>query len=101
MGGGNTDWYLPAICEEGYDGANLSNGCGTSGSPTLQNMQSNLVDIGDVGNLDFVYWSSTEYSGDPVIDAWEHNFGIGGQFNVNKSNTLRVRCSRALTFQNR
>ena len=100
MGGSYTDWYLPAICEAGFDGFNFSNGCGTSGSPTLQNMQSNLVDIGNVCGLAGPYWSSTEYSGFPTLDAWSQTFGVGsgGQANVNKSNTLGVRCSRALTF---
>ncbi len=99
-GGGNTDWYLPAICEEGYDSGNLGSGCGTSISPTLQNMQSNLVDNGNIGSLSSAYWSSTEYSVNSSNEAWYQGFASGGSgqgFDF-KSGTLNVRCSRALTL---
>lgn len=93
--GGNTDWYLPAICEEGTI-LNLDSGCGTSGSPTLQNMQLNLVDNGNVGGLVDNYWSSTENSN---IYAWFQVFfsGGGAQSYGNKVGPLKVRCSRAFS----
>ncbi|MET0497726.1 MAG: hypothetical protein ABW106_05570, partial [Steroidobacteraceae bacterium] len=95
---GYSDWYLPAICEQGYDSVNSGSGCGSSGSPTLQNMQSNLVDNGDVGGLDGIYWSSTEASTGPTWAAWFQIFGSGGvQSSANKFNDFGARCSRALT----
>ncbi|MDI1352409.1 MAG: fibronectin type III domain-containing protein, partial [bacterium] len=40
---GYDDWYLPAICEMGYDtkdpGSEAVDKCGTSAAPTIQNMQ--------------------------------------------------------------
>ncbi len=99
-GGGNTDWYLPAICEEGYDATASNSGCGTLGSPTLQNMQSNLVDIGNVGSLDGPYWSSTEFYDIPADAAWYQSFASIGssQIAYYKFFTYGVRCSRALTL---
>ncbi|MDP3560164.1 MAG: DUF1566 domain-containing protein [Legionellaceae bacterium] len=96
---GNSDWYLPAICEMGYDSVS---GCGTSGSPTLQNMQSNLVDnaVPDLTLIGY-YWSSTEFFGSPQNYAWLQDFASGGssvQNFSNKISQLGVRCSRALTF---
>lgn len=97
---GERDWYLPAICEEGYDEiGGGANGCGTQASPTIQNMLSNLFDAG-VGGLSGEYWSSTEWSGDATLYAWSQTFDIGNilQNTFDKSyNTIRVRCSRALT----
>ncbi len=101
-GGGYTDWYLPAICEEGYDrNSSSGSGCGTSGSPTLQNMQSNLVDNGNVGSLTDRYWSSTEISFNPINLVWYQNFlsgGLSGQDAAMKNDDMNIRCSRALTF---
>ena len=101
-GGSNTDWYLAAICEEGYDTNNAGSGCGSSSSPTLQNMQSNLVDNGNVGRLSGgYYWSSTQYSGNPTSRAWVQGFASDGgsnQFDVSKLFAVGVRCSRALTL---
>ena len=91
------DWYLPAICELGYSNG-PSNGCGTSGTPTLQNMQSNLVD--NLNLLSSSYWSATEYSSLPNIQAWIETFATGGASNQSaavKGGALGVRCSRALT----
>lgn len=106
---GHSDWYLPAICEMGY-GANAGGiNCGTSDSPTLQNMQSNLFgptqseDIAGLttGLTSNSYWSSTEYSQAPASDAWYQNFALSGnsyQYNGGKGYyVLGVRCSRALT----
>lgn len=96
---GESDWYLPAICEEGYDDSGSGTGCGTQASPTIQNMLSNLFDAG-VGAISGEYWSSTEWSGDAALYAWSQTFNLGNipQNTFDKSyNTIRVRCSRALT----
>lgn len=100
--GGFSDWYLPAICEMGYDTGGGS-GCGTSVAPLLQNMQSNLVDNGNIGGLTSGgnYWSSTEYSGSPDTIAWFQLFGTSGGSNQSleiKGDQVNVRCARALTF---
>lgn len=98
--GGYSDWYLPAICELGYDAAAAGSGCGTLAVPTLQNMQSNLVDNGNIGALAGIYWSSTEASINPLGLAFAQNFDIGGgslQLLVNKSDLPGVRCARAMT----
>ncbi len=101
--GGYSDWYLPAICEMGYDPSSLSgSGCGTAASPAIQNMQSNLVDNGNIGGLghDYYYWSSTESSANPVAFAFYENFGDGGgslQSLGNKNLQIDVRCARAMT----
>lgn len=86
-----SDWYLPAICELGYGSA-----CGTPSSPTLQNMQSNLVD--SLNRLASIYWSSTASSAQPHSDAWIHwfdNTGASMQLAGAKNGTASVRCSRA------
>ena len=91
-------WYLPAICEAGYDEVS-GTGCGTQASPTIQNMLSNLFDAG-VGGLSGEYWSSTEWSGDATAYAWNQTFDPGNisQNTFDKSyDNIRVRCSRALT----
>lgn len=96
---GESDWYLPAICEEGYDDSGSGTGCGTQASPTIQNMLSNLFDAG-VGGISGEYWSSTEWSGDAALYAWSQTFDLGNipQNTFDKSyNTIRIRCSRALT----
>jgi hypothetical protein len=97
---GYSDWYLPSICEMGYDANALGSGCGSSPAPTLQNMQSNLVDTGAVVNLQGAYWSSTEWGLNPHIAAWVQYFAAGGtsvQLGSTKSQLLSVRCSRALS----
>lgn len=43
---GKSDWYLPFICEEGYDDSGSGTGCGTQASPTIHNMLSNLFYVG-------------------------------------------------------
>lgn len=59
-----TDWYLPAICELSYSPDGRATDCGSAGQPTLQNVQSALLDrfspqpLGQlVGSL---WWTSTE-----------------------------------------
>lgn len=93
---GFNDWYLPAICEMGFGITK----CGSQASPTLQNIQSNLVDNGDVGSLAGLYWSSTEDSRGPLYFAWYQFFATGGsgQNGINKNSPGGVRCVRALTI---
>ncbi len=77
--GGYSDWYLPAICEMGYKGANSTLSiCGTLLNPLTQNMQSNLIDF--FGSDPTIamglyyggilttgsYWSSTENLTTPI-----------------------------------
>lgn len=98
---GSSDWYLPAICEMGYDTGSLGSGCGTSGAPTLQNIQSSLIDSSGFSAPAGNYWSSTEDSGGPQSNAWGQYFAASGgsfQSDTNKTSLLGVRCSRALTI---
>jgi len=93
-----TDWYLPSICELGPDVGN--NIC------TAQNAQNMTDDLPmlvngctGAGCLSGYYWSATEYSGSPQNAAWIEYFAPGGgnQFTASKSNSVGVRCSRAIT----
>ena len=98
-----SDWYLPAICEMGYDTLASSSGCGTSGTPTLQNIQSSLIDSSGLSAPAGAYWSSTETSASAQDSAWIQDFGGGGgsgsgQYTVDKGVQFGVRCSRALTL---
>lgn len=108
--GGFADWYLPAICELGYDASGLASStrCGAPRTPTLQNMQSNLVDNGNMGGLTIFprYWSSGEAAAinpnNPAMYAAVQQFDIGGrtfQIANAKSHTTSIftRCVRALT----
>lgn len=102
---GYSDWYLPAICEMGYGS---SNACGSSVTPMLQNMQSNLIDIDSVSSVasgltgggdNGRYWSSTEESGNPIAARIQY-FGSGGgshQDDPDKYSQRGVRCVRGLT----
>ena len=95
---GYSDWYLPAVCEMGFDGAGVSgSGCGSSSSPLVQNMQSNLTGLSNVPSG--YYWSSTEYSADPAGSAWVQDFTPGGSFPSypGKDNLVGVRCVRAMS----
>ncbi len=98
---GYSGWYLPAICELGYDTNTIGSGCGTALAPAIQNMQSNLVDNNGIGALAGYYWGSTEDSGRRASGAWVQFFAVGGgsgQYGANKVSLLGVRCSRALTL---
>ncbi|STX29826.1 transmembrane protein [Legionella beliardensis] len=89
-----SDWYLPAMCEMGYGDAI----CGTSSTPTLQNIQSSLVDNGLISLLGY-YWSSTQTTHGPQYSAWYQYFAPDGksvQLFVSKFNRLGLRCSRHL-----
>lgn len=97
---GFNDWYLPAICEMGFDVGGFPSNCGAQANPTLQNMQSNLVGNGNIGSLAGFYWSSTEVSVDPQGGAFFQLFAVGGsnQFFGLKGDPDGVRCVRALTI---
>lgn len=98
---GYSDWYLPAICEMGYDSTAQGTGCGLKIAPTLQNMQSNLVDYNSLNLLTGHYWSSTEESTNPTVFAWDQFFSFGSGSYQDRGNKglsiVSVRCSRALT----
>jgi len=79
-------WYLPAICQMGGSGQGAS--CSNSNTTTIYN----LYQLGFV-SLTGLYWSSTEY--DPT-DAWIEDFVGSFQGNLNKLNSNRVRCARAI-----
>lgn len=92
-----SDWYLPSICEFGYyvqESGSINTGCGTLASPTIQNIQSNLVNT-SILPLSGEYWSSTEYSGTPQYISWGQIFPGGGQSPDGKESMLGVRCVRS------
>lgn len=103
---GFTDWYLPAICESGYDGRGRSSGCGTAGAPKLQNMFSNLAENGGVGALAGRHWSSTTVAlaAGPFLSAWLQVYPTAGPINSPQGGLQRTgnaevaRCVRALTW---
>ncbi|MDB6089641.1 MAG: Protein with a bacterial immunoglobulin-like domain protein [Gammaproteobacteria bacterium] len=97
---GYADWYLPAVCEMGYDATGSGSSCGTAAAPTMQNIQSNLVDKGTTTGLSGWYLSSTEYSATSGTHAWaSYTFSAGtsAQAPVLKSVSFLARCVRALT----
>ncbi|WP_058533414.1 DUF1566 domain-containing protein [Legionella saoudiensis] len=89
-----SNWYLPAICEFGYDALSLGSGCGSQAAPLLQNIHSNLFD-NNIGNLSTVsfYWTSTELD---ITSSRVESFPAGGQGFINKSNGVAVRCVRTM-----
>ncbi len=100
---GQSDWYLPSICEMGEDGGMICT------SPPLlqleQNMAANLPMLLDNCTgpqcLSGEYWSSTEQEGNPEDNAWSECFASNGasdQCIRVKSELLGVRCSRMLTY---
>jgi len=107
---GYNDWYLPAICEMGYEITFGGINCGGQSTPVQQNMQSNLIDNNIFGGLTTGgsssypahYWSSTEYNEDNIaITACYSYFASAGnsaQYADGLKNVpFGVRCSRALT----
>jgi hypothetical protein len=96
---GYSDWYLPAICEMGYDANIEGSGCGSSNTPTLQNMQKSLIDISGLSVPAGSYWSSTDGSNYQQQSAWNEYFLSGGSYQTYslKNSQAGVRCSRALT----
>ncbi len=94
---GYSDWYLPAICELGYDKTGAGTGCGSSSTPILQNIESNLSDHNIVPAFQGAYWSSTENSSDAQHTAWYQYLGNGAadkQQSMDKYRLIGVRCSR-------
>jgi hypothetical protein len=98
---GYSDWYLPALCEMGY-----SINCGTMSAPSLQNMQSNLVNNSDLAGLNTggsatfpgIYWSSLENQVQPTIFAYEQSFQAAAAGASAKGQlAFGVRCIRVLT----
>lgn len=93
-----SDWYLPAICAMGYGAVDLNINCGSQMSPSIQNIQSNLLDdniISLLGN----YWSSTESTTLPQSSAWQQYFASSTtnyQSLSLKTTKLGVRCVRDL-----
>ena len=105
-GGSNcyTDWYLPSVCELGPFGSTGGSGNYPSYFPNSQacsagtNIQNQLVSI---VSLSGYYWSSTEDSVSPMLNAWLQIFTPSGGFqqSVLKSNSFHsVRCVRELTY---
>jgi len=93
---GFSDWYLPAICEMGYDGNGRGSGCGTASLPALPNVQSHLMDLGHAAGVPpfSQYWSSSTAPGvvwaqQFVPGASEHHQDLSGASNG-------TRCVRAL-----
>lgn len=98
--GNRSDWYLPAICEMGYDSPGFGTGCGTRAAPTAQNMHYSLAENGNIGNFSVYYWSSTGYSALPDQYAHYQVFdAVGGIYQGagTKFYSLGVRCARAMT----
>jgi hypothetical protein len=96
--GGFTDWYLPAICEMSFSTFNNA-GCGTAGSPLIQNMNSNIGPA-TLGASSSVYWTATEFSPNPTVGVWAQYLGSGFSTQialVKNANPSAVRCARALT----
>jgi hypothetical protein len=97
---GLTDWYLPAICQLGYDAGQNGAGCGAPTiPPSLQTMQTNLYNRG-VGGLDrgaLEFTSSTQASNNPARQVWQQTFNNTNQRLSNKKQTDSVRCVRNLT----
>ena len=95
---GYADWYLPAICELGYDNTTAGTGCGTSGTPTIQNMQTSLSDNGSLGNFTGAtpYWSSTLVQAN-VLNAWAQLITPSvSQIGLDRGTTALFRCVRAM-----
>lgn len=97
-----SDWYLPAICEMGVTADNGSDaGCGTPNTPTIQNIQSNLMPINDIGDdlNERMYWSSTMSSStNGLLEAWRqgfvNNINSSGQVHTFKDSSYNIRCAR-------
>ena len=95
---GFSDWYLPAICELGFDTYGEGTGCGSTSSPLIQNIESDLVLTGVSSAPSGAYWGSTEISSLATDYAFGQIFGFAQQqFGNTKDASMAVRCARALT----
>jgi len=94
---GFTDWYLPAICELGYDANNVGTGCGTSQTPALPNVRSNLSDRGYLNAGLVNVWSSTQLAPSATWQQLLGNWPAQHQTRNALYVTEYVRCARALT----
>jgi hypothetical protein len=89
---GLSGWYLPAICEMGYGPLF---GCGVVGSPTLQNMQSNIVTYNGLNLISGDFWSATQRGDtEQALYAAAQTFPSTAQTIQAKDEPLAVRCSR-------
>lgn len=94
------DWYLPSICEMGYDTNSDGSGCGLFGNPYMPNIQMNVVGLNPVipNAPAGTYWSSTENNFAPLLSAWFQNFNTlnanSDQGNGFKQTAYAVRCVR-------
>ncbi|MBV8802134.1 MAG: hypothetical protein JO131_04065, partial [Gammaproteobacteria bacterium] len=61
-------WYLPAICQIGHMGEGA--GCASGIENIVTNLPALISGCTGPSCLEGVYWSSTEYSSDPLNDAW-------------------------------
>jgi trimeric autotransporter adhesin len=83
LGGGFTDWYLPALWELAlcYNSAAIVNKV--------------LGDVNGFSYINFNYWSSTESDNS---NAWGKFFNFGGQGIYSKTNNFQVRAVRIHTL---
>jgi hypothetical protein len=98
--GAYSDWYLPSICEMGYDATGTAmTGCGLVGAPLQQNIQSSLVNNGNIGAISGDYWSATEDDENQQTNAFVQQFGVGTseQATTSKGFAEGVRCVRKIT----
>ncbi len=107
---GYSDWYLPSICE--MDSLDNRDICGQAtqsmieglsfliGDPDIENPSFSCNPPSDTDCLAGAYWSSTEFSYNPIEKAFMENFKSNSSNNStdDKSNKYGVRCSRALSF---
>lgn len=92
-----SDWYLPAVCELGYDIL----ACQPSSPDYSQNVQSNLVELNSLNLLTGDYWSSTQYRVVPRTSVQVSSYASAGaseQFSDAKGTLNGVRCARNLTL---
>lgn len=107
--GNYNDWYLPAICEMGYEASvfGAGSGCGGQATPLIQNMQSNLIDIDNGSSLALglvnggnlgTFWSSSTYPPYPRSNARYQTFSSSGSASIQryyyKFGEYGVRCVR-------
>lgn len=94
--GNFNDWYLPAVCEMGYDAFNDGTNCGNQAAPLLQNIFSTLIEGANKANLNGIYWASTESVTIPAGNAFSFDSNDSAQTALSKTlNFLSVRCVRS------